>query len=174
MCIRKHLHLFISMASSILLTGGALTAGLLVGPTPASAATQITICLTSSSSFCADVKDSDDVSGQPIWLYSKASAHDFHWIKYTQTACVGAVTSCLGFKDAQKTSLCLGTSPSQHAVLVSCGTDRSQWIANGHHLRSLFWAEDLTTLGPLASGNMIAVAPTVGPGTNEWQQWSGF
>lgn len=175
MFIRKRLALraLVPLVSSIVLAGG-VTAGLIPGTaSPASAITSITICLKNSTSFCADVKNSNDVSGQPIWLYKNTQANDYHWHEATHSDCYNGLSACLIFQDLQNTNLCLGASDTAHAVLLPCGYSRSQWIANGTHLHNLFWSRDLTVAGPLANGNLLFVYPSSGC-SGCWQQWTGF
>jgi hypothetical protein len=81
--------------------GGVLALGAEV---PANAAPpNVTICIAHTS-YCADVKDSQDVAGQPVWLYATSEANDYHWLKITESCTFG---TCYEFQDAQNTSLCL-------------------------------------------------------------------
>jgi hypothetical protein len=169
--------------------GGVLTAGLVAGPaSPAMASTKVTICLKSSKSFCADVKDSKDVSGQPVWLYSASGSKDDHWIEVPPGCLVNntcdprcQITECVAFEDAQNTSLCLAASPSNGIELMSCGN-----LSNGGILRAL-WLYDsssemrnvftgslggLTAFSPLAAGNSLFNA-AIGQASGEWQKWTG-
>ena len=80
-----------------LLACGVLTATLVAGPaSPASAASKITICLKNSTSFCVDVKDSNDVAGQPVWLYSASGAKDYHWLEVPIPCTLpGCISNCV-------------------------------------------------------------------------------
>jgi hypothetical protein len=116
----------VPLAAGLLLIAGSITAVLASAPAPASARATVTIHLTNSTSFCADVKNSVDVAGQPIWLFKCASANDYHWVQQSVPTC--GVGTCWSFKDAQNTSLCLGEAAggsSVNAVLVGCGATRS-------------------------------------------------
>jgi hypothetical protein len=174
--VRRHLLLrkFLLPTSGLLLVLSLLTIfTTLSRATPASAAPEITICLKYASSYCADVKNSYDVSGQTIWLYQpSAGAKDYHWYEYVVDC--GLSNYCYEFVDVQNTSLCLGASSDQRAVLTSCGIQRSEWVVTGTtHLRNFFWAEDLTVQGPLYNGDPLFVYPKQPGGTNLWQQWTG-
>lgn len=175
-----------------LITGLVMTAGAVTGTAaPASAATQITICLKNSKSFCADVKNSNDVSGQPVWLYSSSGANDYHWVEVpipcgTSGDCIAGCDSvpCFAFEDAQKPSLCLAASASQGMELINCGlgpglegTPRAAWIKDGtdkSELKNAFWVSGgfLTTFGPLANKNPLDVT-VQGGASGEWQKWTG-
>jgi hypothetical protein len=175
-----------------LITGLLMTAGAVTGTAaPASAATQITLCLKNSKSFCADVKDSNDVSGQPVWLHSTSGANDYHWVK-VPIPCGGKgdcilgcdAVQCYAFEDAQKPSLCLAASGSQGIELINCGlgtglngTPRAAWAkagTDGSELKNLFWASGgyLTVFGPLANRNPLYVT-VIGGASGEWQKWTG-
>jgi hypothetical protein len=39
----------------------------------------VTICLTYSRSWCADVAHDRNVSGEPVWIWNARSARDDHW-----------------------------------------------------------------------------------------------
>jgi hypothetical protein len=175
----------------MLITGLLVTCGLFAGVSlgtakPASAAPEITICLTNAPQFCADVQNGDNASGTPIWLYRpQDGATDYHWLEVPVpcglSGCIPACTvaNCISFEDAQDPGLCLAASQSQGAELISCeipigGTARALWIQNGTHLRNVFWnAEDLTVSGPLYDKRYLYEALTTGSGGNEWQQWTG-
>lgn len=101
-------------------------------PSAASAGTTVTICLTYASSYCADVKDGQNVSGQPIWLYEASGSRDYHWILITGVSCV-AGTGCYNFEDAQDTSLCLSTTVGREIELGTCG-GRGSWYSEGGNL----------------------------------------
>jgi hypothetical protein len=175
MSVRRHLSLrkFLVPTSGLLLVASFLTIGATLSTaSPASASPEVTICLKYASSYCADVKNSYDVSGQTIWLYQpSAGAKDYHWYEVPYGSC--GISYCYMFKDVQNTSLCLGASSNAYAVLTSCGIERAAWIKNGTHLRNFFWAEDLSVEGPLYNGDPLFVSPTVPGGTNTWQQWTG-
>jgi hypothetical protein len=124
----------ISLASSLVIVAGVCTAGFfLVAPTAANAATTVTICLTSATSYCADVKDSDDVSGQPVWLYKSSQANDYHWVMVTGVSCI-AGSNCYNFEDAQKTSLCLSVTSGRSVVLGTCNGGAGSWYSEGGNL----------------------------------------
>jgi len=119
----------VSLAVSLLMAAGLLTASLTVVPAaPASAQATITICLTYASGYCADVKDSDNVAGQPIWLYHPGN--DYHWLLVTGVTCV-AGTNCYQFEDAQKPTLCLSTTVGRSIVLGTCNGGTGSWYPEG-------------------------------------------
>jgi hypothetical protein len=167
---------------------GVLTASLVAGPaSPAMALPKITICLKNSTSFCADVKDSKDVSGQPVWLYSASGSKDDHWLE-APVGCLGPMGcdagcnmagGCVAFEDAQNPSLCLAASASRGMELISCqpgqgGTPRADWLfSDTNQLRNIFWVgQVLTAFGPLAIKNSLHVI-NPGSGSGEWQKWTG-
>jgi hypothetical protein len=76
-----------------------------------------------------------DVSGQTVWLYQpSAGAKDYHWYEVPYESC--GISFCYMFEDVQSTSVCLGISSNQAAVLASCGIERAAWLKNGTHLRT--------------------------------------
>lgn len=156
---------------------------------PASAAPVVTVCLTNAPGYCADVKDSKNVSGQPVWLYRASDgAKDYHWIEVVPPCsdldCLCPMTNCIMFEDAQNPGLCMGLSSNLYGVsLMNChladgtgGTARAAWVQLGNNLENFFLAtqHDLSVNGPLYSGRYLYVAPHVSPGGNVWQQWSGY
>jgi hypothetical protein len=185
MAIRRRKRL-LTIITGLLIVCGTF-AGVSLGTVkPASAAPEITICLTSAPQFCADVQNGDNTSGSAaIWLYRpQDGASDYHWLEVpvgcSLNGCINAcaVANCIAFEDAQAPTLCLAASQSQGADLISChlvegGTARALWIQNGTHLRNVFWGEDLTVTGPLFDKRYLYEAPTVASGGNEWQQWNG-
>lgn len=157
---------------------------------PASAAVpavppqRVKLCLANASSFCADVKNSVNQSGTPIWLYRPSTgAKDYLWYYERPTcgvACIPecSVTVCVAFVDVQNTNLCLAASQSQGTELIAChllegGTARALWKPIGNHFRNVFWvAEDLSVSGPLQDKRYLYVAHSVPSGGNVWQAWS--
>jgi hypothetical protein len=80
----------------------------------------VTLCLTNSCSFCADVKGSRNVSGQEVGLYNKASANHYHWIELSET-CWGETAGgagCVGFADAQNSNVGMGMNGSKNVVKI--------------------------------------------------------
>jgi len=183
----RSMRALLTLVLAPVLTCGVLTASLVAGPaSPASALPKITICLTNSPSFCVDVKDSRDVNGQPVWLYSASGAKDDHWLE-AQVTCLGpagcdpkcVITSCIAFEDAQNPSLCLAASASQGIELIPChpgegGTPRANWTYDDTTLlRNIFWTNTaLTVFGPLANKNPLYAAAINGP-SGEWKKWTG-
>jgi hypothetical protein len=171
------------LTSAVMLAVGVMTTGIAPGTaSPASAAPVVTICLKNSPSFCADVKNSRDVSGQPVWLYRRSAATDFHWYEVVppcafscQPGC--SFTACVEFEDVQNPSLCLAASASEWGDLIAChfeegGTGRAVWIPNGNKLRNNFWtAANLSVRGPLKNGRLTFVTTVTGSGI--WQAWTG-
>src|SRR5689334_7579304 len=79
---------------------------------------RVTLCLANASSFCADVKNSVNQSGTPIWLYRpNDGANDYLWY-YERPRCGVACipecvnTVCAAFVDVQNTNLCLAANQS--------------------------------------------------------------
>jgi hypothetical protein len=188
----RHMHVIVRLALAALVTGGLMTAGV-IGVTAARASAapappKTTICLKNSKSWCVDVKDSKDVSGQPAWLYSSSGAKDDHWIE-VPVPCNGTggclpncdIGVCVAFEDAQNTSLCLAATASQGIGLLGCGlanggTARAAWFVdgNGTELKNDFWASGgyLTVFGPLANRNALGVT-VLGIASGAWQKWTG-
>jgi hypothetical protein len=179
----RHKRLMALFLSAFFLTAGSSLAALApaasAAPRSATVAAvpgyvkNVTLCLTNSSAFCADVKDSSDVSGQQIWLYNKASANDYHWIEFSQT-CPGGTpggASCFGFADAQNSNLCMGMNASKNVILVPCSSTQSSWALNSdNHLRSAIWGPaGLLTVAKNANKYKLFGAYE---GT-AWQKWSG-
>jgi hypothetical protein len=177
--LRRHFSLrslrtFTSLLTSLVLATGVLTAGLLLATAssasaaPKAPAVQVTLCLTNSSSYCADVKDSDNVSGQPIWLYQ--SGNDDHWIMISGVTCT-AGSNCFKFEDAQNTSLCLSTTVGRAIELGTCG-DRGSWYSEGGNLlgNGAYAASYTLMVQSPANKNLLTALPANTSGY--WQQWS--
>jgi hypothetical protein len=136
-------------------------------------AKDVTLCLTNSRSYCADVKNDSNVSGQTVWLYKSSQAKDYHWIEYSETCPLGTPggMSCVGFADAARSSLCMGMNSSKNVVLMSCNAMEAAWALNSaNHLRNATWGPaGLLTVGSNANGQKLfgAYAGTA------WQKWSG-
>jgi hypothetical protein len=186
--IRRRLVL-IPLLLSLLAACGVFAGIGVVTARPASAAPVVTVCLTNAPGFCADVKNSVNTSGQPIWLYRpQDGAKDYHWFEVpvpcTVFTCLCDNADCISFEDVQNPTLCLAASPTGSGVqLINChiadgmgGTARAAWIHIGNNLENFFLAtnHDLSVTGPLFSGRYLYVAQHVSPGGNVWQQWSGF
>jgi hypothetical protein len=178
---------FIPLAAGLLIAMGTFAGISVVTAGPASAQAEITICLTYSSSYCADVMDSDNRSGQQIWLYqASAGAHDYHWyeipVSCGNTSCLCLGESCVEFEDAQDTSLCLGVSSDLNEIqLIGCelgygGTARAAWIEDDHYLVNFFLGAAngyLAVNSPLANGKYLYPEPYSAPGGSVWERWSG-
>lgn len=179
----------IPLAASLLVAAATLVGVGVVTAAPASAAPEITICLTYSSSYCADVKDSTNKSGEPIWLYqASAGAHDYHWyevpVPCNDLTCV-CNQSCVAFEDAQDTNLCLGlSSTSYEMTLIGCeltgvngGTARAAWIKDGNYLVNSFLGAAnggyLAVNSPLSNGSLLYAQYYSAPGGSVWERWSG-
>jgi hypothetical protein len=185
------------LAASVILAGGLVVGVGAVVATPASAQVETTICLANSRSYCADVEDSVNTSGRPIWLWQpSAGAHDYEWIEYdvpcNDYTCLCSFTSCVEFEDAQSTGLCLGVSTdSDHTLeLIACelgaggiegGTARAAWYftpgPNGNYLVSDWLGAAnggyMAVNGPLNNGNLLYADYYSGPGGGVWEQWTG-
>ena len=145
---------------------------------------RVTLCLANAPQFCADVKNSVNQSGTPIWLYRPGTgAKDYKWYLQRPTcgvACIPecAVTICYAFVDVQNTDLCLAASANRGTELISChllegGTARALWKPIGNHFRNVFWVgQDLSVNGPLQDKRYLYVSPSVASGTNVWQAWT--
>ena len=125
MVIRRRQIIF-PLIISLLVACGVFAGVSVVTADPASADPVVTICLTNAPSFCADVKNSVNTSGQPIWLYRpQDGAKDYHWIEVSvpcgDTVCLCPVSNCVEFEDAQNINLCLAASPTGSSVeLIGC------------------------------------------------------
>jgi hypothetical protein len=187
MVIRRRYPLILLVISFLAVSG--LVAAVNVGIAgPASADPNITLCLTNAPAFCADVKDSNNTSGTPIWLYRpKDGAKDYHWVveplDCTDATCLCPEEDCVEFEDAQNTNLCLAVTAGNTGIsLIGCelaheqgGTGRAAWYSLGGNN----WANQslgvnglLTVSGPLADGRYLYPGHHVSPGGNVWQQWS--
>jgi hypothetical protein len=132
----------------------------------------VTIYLTNASSFCADVKDSDNVSGQPIWLFSCSSAGDKRWIPVEFSANCIIANPCYELQDAQDTSLCMSLDVSSNTIVLGrCNVGLAGWYAPGGNLlenefsaSSGYLTSDAASNGELLRGKTIH---------NGWQKWSG-
>jgi len=179
-------HRLVRIVASILLVGG-VTSGAIATAGPALAQPQITLCLTNARQYCADVKDSTNRVGEPIWLYTQAAgAHDFHWIE-VESGGFGVCPDdavCYSFEvpaTADGSPLCLGAgnvNGELDAELVYCrfsqgGSGPALWIEDGNWLRNVAYGpEQLSVWGPLYNGDLLYL--TYGPpGGALWQQWSG-
>jgi hypothetical protein len=147
---------------------------------------EITICLTNSSGWCANVENNDNVSGEPVWLWSSKGG-DEHWYETTEICpsggggsgvCTCPDVGCIEFEDVQDTGLCLAANSAGDIALQGCGlpwgTDEASWIQYGTHLQNYFWTDQqLMTFSPLRDGDPLYVNSTNGAGTNAWFQWTG-
>jgi hypothetical protein len=121
---------WISLIASLMLLGAGLAS-----VTPAKAATEVKISLTSSPTWCANVENHDNVVNQPVWLWKCSGGVDLEWIEDSnEQGCIdgGDQNGCFAFEDAQDTSLCLGAPVGQYydLELVACGSTRSLWYNN--------------------------------------------
>ena len=97
----------------------------------------VTIYLTNASSYCADVKDSNNVSGTTIWLYKCAQGKSEHWYEIDGVDCgTSGQYICSYFIDVRNTSVCLGMNGSRNVVLQGCGSN-----GNGYRTSEL-WITD--------------------------------
>jgi len=172
----------ISVAAGVLITSGSLVGAFAATATPAFAQSvksveSVTISLTYDSAYCATVKNNDNVSGEPIQIWQCAHAGDEHWDIVSDPGCeVGA--ACFTIKDAQDTSLCLSTEVNRSIQLGGCGGGLAEWydiggntyIGNGYGGAGY----TLTAVAPdgVTDGTQMSAQQQVGPGTDEWQQWS--
>jgi hypothetical protein len=177
---------YISLAVSLLVAMGAVAGVGIATAGPASATVEVTICLTYSSSYCADVKDSVNSSPQPIWLYQASAAHDYKWletqVECNESLCLCESESCVEFQDVQNPSLCLGVSSTLNSiVLIGCqlnygGTGRAAWVYSGDYLTN--WAlgqangGDLAVNSPLYSGAPLYPEFYAAPGGSVWERWN--
>jgi hypothetical protein len=150
----------------------------LASTTPAMAATETTISLSSSPGWCANVENHNNVSGEYIWLWSCSTGQDLKWIKTGGSdICSGPnpTPDCFEFQDAQNTRLCLGApiGSGQLLVLVTCGGDRSNWYNVGSHLESGAYGslETIAVDNPIQNGAQLA-ALNDPPPSGWWWSWS--
>ena len=134
----------------------------------------VRICLTYSSSWCADVAHDRNVSGEPVWIWNARGARDDHWL-VVGGACpdpIGQGTNCVQFADVRNPALCIGIVNNRNAVLQSCSAYASEWFqesnAGPHYIRWANAQEYLTASGP-GNGQPIFMNYLHAGG---WQQWS--
>jgi hypothetical protein len=156
--------------SSTVLAAGTLATGLALGTAaPASAAVQVTVCLTNASTQCADVRDSSNTVGTRIWLYAKSGAKDDKWIEAPDAGCAVAV-ACFYLEDAQNTSLCLATTGTGGAeIKLERCNDSGAWYNEGSNkLGNGFYGANATliTNGSATKDYLYANR------TGNWHQWS--
>jgi hypothetical protein len=177
----------IPLAASLLVAAATLAGVGVVTAGTASAAPEITICLTYSSSYCADVKDSTNKSGEPIWLYQEsAGAHDYHWYEEQLPCGDGSCTcqgnACYEFVDAQNQSLCLGLAPNLESIeLIGCeltegGTGRAAWLYSGDYLVNYALGEangGYLAANSASNGSLLYAEYYSAPGGSVWERWSG-
>lgn len=179
MSVRRRIVLtFFSTCSLVLGTGMFATGLMPVASASASAqpaaVTKVTICLTNSSSFCADVKNDSNTSGQTVWLYSSSKAKSYHWERYAVQCPLQLPGSlnCLAFQDDQTTNLCMGDNGAKNIVLMSCSAAEAAWVLNANnHLRNASWGPqgDLTVASNKSTEPLYSTYPGSG-----WQQWNGI
>jgi hypothetical protein len=151
----------------MVLAAGMLTTGLAAATaSPASAASEITVCLKNAPKWCADVRNNSNTAGTRIWLWSNGS--DDKWIETTNVSCVAGV--CFNLEDAQNTSLCLTATGTNGAEikLEKCNNAGSWYNEGGNMLGNGFYG---------ANGSLIANAAGQGDylyssRTGAWHQWS--
>jgi hypothetical protein len=186
--ISRRFRAFILFAASLLVAVATATGVSIATAGPASASPEIKICLTNLSSYCADVKDSDNVSGQPIWLYQlSAGAKDYYWyevpVPCTDSYCLCDGVGCIEFEDAQNPNLCLGVSSNLAGIsLIGCeltegGTGRAAWISsvNSHYLVNYFKGapSGYLAVNSPSTGRYLFPSEYVAPGGSVYEQWTG-
>jgi hypothetical protein len=144
------------------------------------------VCLTNSYSYCADVKDDNYTSGQPVWLYDGGKSDAF------QAVISGAVTSSGPFTDKTldqdfsgdfygffyawgSSDLCLAESQG-NVQLGSCSGTGTLWVAapesDGSFLVNVLNSDansqaELLTVQDTSNGEALGLQSTV----TGWQQW---
>jgi hypothetical protein len=183
MSIIRRRGFWISLVASLMLLGAGLAS-----VTPAKAATEVKISLSSSPGWCINVENHDNVVNQPVWLWNCSSGEDLEWIEDpNEQGCIdgGDQNGCFAFEDAQNTSLCLGAPVGQlgDLQLLSCGTPRALWYNNVSagsagpgNLESGSYGSSHTvaadgTLKPLQNGSDV-VAVGYPPTSGYWWTWS--
>jgi hypothetical protein len=195
--VYRRFRALIPLAASVLLASAAVVGVGAVAASPASAQAEITICLANSRSYCADVEDSVNKSGQPIWLWQpSAGAHDYEWVEYNvpcnDEVCLCGDSDCVEFEDEQSPGLCLGVAADgdYNLELIGCelgsgglegGTARAAWYEipgpNGNYLVSDWLGTAsggyMAVYGPLSNGNLLYADYYSAPGGAAWEQWTG-
>jgi hypothetical protein len=160
----------VSLVSGLLLATGLLTTGLVFATAPAaSAAVPIKICLTYSSSYCADVKDGHHVSGNPVWLWRNGA--NSRWLLVTGVTCI-AGSNCYEFQDAVNTHLCLTATVGRSIVLGTCNGGRGSWYSEGGNLygNGGYGASYTLMVRSTVDGSPLVALPAHRAGY--WEQWS--
>jgi hypothetical protein len=148
----------------------------------ASAAPNITIYLTNASSFCADVKDSVNKAGTPIWLYHCSQGKSEHWYDFGSQACdMSGQYICDVFIDTRNQSLCLGVNAARSAVLVSGDSvnhpTTCEWVVDTggeNGWRNAAWGAmgDLTVRGNVQGDLLFATETSNGDCPGCWWRWT--
>lgn len=145
--------------------------GLAVAAAPgASAATGVLICLHDHPTACATVKNDDNVSGDPVVLYSEGGT-DGRWIVVSHL-CSRTAVSCFKVEDAQNPGLCMTATGAYGAAikLGSCG-DSGSWYDQGNYQLGNGWYGESGDLDAQVVGaNQPLYAVDAGDG-GEHTQW---
>jgi hypothetical protein len=132
----------------------------------------VTICLTYARSFCADVKNARNVSGQPIWLFKASGAKDYHFYDVNVNCPLTGVPGCAEFVDVKNTALCIGVRNNRNVVLLGCNAFAAEWVQVAQGVHYIHWAnqvEYLTVSSPV-NRKLLTINFKHAGG---WQQWTG-
>lgn len=105
--------------------------GLTVAMAPsASAVTGVLICLHNHPTACATVKNDNNVSGNPVVLYSQGGT-DGRWIPISHL-CSRIALTCFKLEDAQAPGLCLTATGAYGApIQLKTCSDQGSWYNQG-------------------------------------------
>jgi hypothetical protein len=131
----------------------------------------VTVWLTNASSFCADVKNSNNHAGATVWLYSCSASHDDKWVE-VPASCPLVPSPCFSFQDAQARSLCMDMPVADgYITLQSCSGVTAAWFIAGANE----WLADAAWGGGIVAtaASTVSGDPLFGEALhNGWQQWN--
>lgn len=176
MSLGRRRNAWIALLASLLLLGAA--AGGIAAPSPAKAATTITIRLTNAPGYCIDVTNNNHVSGAHLNLWG-CPGPSGTWNLITGLSCIagGTLNGCFQFQDTHNTSLCIGApvGTDDYLTLQTCGGGgtRTTWYSEGGgHIGSGAYGSSHTIASRGASDNSPLVAWSYPPPSGYWWTWT--
>lgn len=144
----------------------------------------VTLYLTNASSYCADVKNSNNTAGAAIWLYKCSAGKSEHWYEVDGLQCGSGSPEfiCAELIDVRATGLCMSMNGSRKVVLQNCGSNgngdpvESLWIPDTgaeNGWRNLSWGPsgDLAVASNKQGDALYGVNASAGCG-GCWYRWT--
>lgn len=142
----------------------------------------VTIFLTNSRGFCADVRGNDNKAGGTVELYPCKSSKSDHWLDLDDLQCgTGGQFICSVFVDSRNDTACLAMNSKRNVVLQNCGfggdkpTIQAEWLVdtgkeNGWRNFNFGVTGDLYVAANKANDLLHGIDASAG--CNCWFRWS--